>query len=235
MKRFYKEATAGASPDPDRPGFVVLLDGRPVKTPRKATMAVGSAKLAEAIAEEWAAQAEVIAPLSMPLTSMACTSLDIVAERRQESEAEIAAFGEYDLICYRAEQPPGLVERQGELWQPLLDWTATELQAPLVTTSGLLAAAQPAEALAALGGAVAEHDDMAMAALASAVKAAGSLVIGLALSAGRIDAEAAFAAAELHETYQIEAWGEDPEAARRRVGVRADLEAAARFLGLLRA
>ena len=71
-------------------------------------------------------------------------------------------------------------------------------------------------------------------ALASAVKASGSLVIGLALSHGRLDPDGAFEAAELHETYQIEAWGENAEATKRRATVRRDLETAARFLVLLR-
>ncbi len=231
IKRFYQKAGADAS---DR-GFTVALDGRPIRTPGRAMLLLPTRALAEAIAEEWSVQFDTVKPETMALMCLACTAIDIVASRREEVVAELAGYGGTDLICYRADRPPTLVERQIEHWQPLLDWAATTLQAPLVTTSGLLAAAQPPEALAALHRAVADHDDMALAALASAVKAAGSLVIGLALGAGRIDVEAAFTAAELHESHQIEAWGEDPEAARRRATVLCDLSAAARFLELLRA
>ena len=127
-----------------------------------------------------------------------------------------------------------LVERQNALWQPLLDWAARELDAPLDTTTGTLAVAQPEDSLTALRRAVEAHDDMPLAALAAAVKSAGSLVIGLALSHGRLDPEAAFEAAELDASTQIEIWGEDPEATRRRAAVRGELDTAARFLALLR-
>ncbi|MDH3792563.1 MAG: ATPase, partial [Rhodospirillales bacterium] len=116
-----------------------------------------------------------------------------------------------------------------------LDWAAQTLDAPLNTTEGALVVAQPESALAALGRAVESHDDMALAALATAVKASGSLVIALALGAGRLDPAGAFEAAELDASHQIEAWGEDPEAAKRRAVVMNDLRAARRFLSLLRA
>ncbi|MBI3451892.1 MAG: ATPase, partial [Rhodospirillales bacterium] len=104
--------------------------------------------------------------------------------------------------------------------------------APLAVTSGIAACSQPEASLAALERRLAGFDDGRLAALAVAVEATGSLVVGLALVAGRLDAVGAFAAAELDATYQIEKWGEDAEATQRRAGVRADLDAAARFLAL---
>ena len=230
MKRVYKEARAEAAGS----GFTVALDGRLIRTPGRAPLMLPVLALAEAVAGEWAAQEEVVRPPAMPLMGLACTAIDIVAPRRAAVVAEIADFGATDLLCYRAEQPPILVERQAALWQPLLDWASSSLGAPLNTTAGALAVAQPEDSLAALGQAVEVHDDLALAALAAAVKAAGSLVIGLALSHGRLDPAAAFEAAELHESAQIEAWGEDPEATRRRAAVLDDLRAAATFLELLR-
>jgi chaperone required for assembly of F1-ATPase len=230
MKRVYKEARA----EPSSPGFTIMLDGRMLSTPGRAQLVLPAAALAEAVAGEWAAQDEMVRPQTMALTSLACTAIDIVAPARPAVVAELADYGETDVICYRADRPRVLVERQNALWQPLLDWAALELDAPLNTTSGALAVDQPEHSLLALRCAVEAHDDMALAALAAAVKAAGSLVIGLALSHGRLDPEAAFEAAELDASTQIETWGEDPEAARRRATVSADLDAAARFLALLR-
>jgi chaperone required for assembly of F1-ATPase len=206
-----------------------------VRTPGRAVLVVPTRALAEAIAAEWAAQEDELRPRTMALTSLACTAIDLVGPRRAEVVAELADYGATDLVCYRAAGPARLVERQVALWQPLLDWVARALEAPLQATEGALAVAQPERSLAALGRAVESHDDMALSALATAVKASGSLVIALALAAGRIDPEAAFEAAELDASHQIEAWGEDPEATRRRDAVRSDLEAAARFLALLRA
>ncbi|MNU11162.1 hypothetical protein D3C72_2588010 [compost metagenome] len=59
--------------------------------------------------------------------------------------------------------------------------------------------------------------------------------MALALVEGRIDAEEAFAVSQLDETFQIEAWGEDPEATRRRAALRMDIAACRRFVDLLRA
>lgn len=230
MKRVYKEARAEATGG----GFTVALDGRALRTPGRAPLVLPVLALAEAVAGEWAAQEEVVRPPVMPLMGLACTAIDIVAPRRAAVVAEVADFGATDLLCYRAEHPAALVERQEVLWQPLLDWAADQFGAPLTTTEGALAVAQPEDSLAALGEAVEAHDDLALAALAAAVKAAGSLVIGLSLSHRRLDPEAAFEAAELHESAQIEAWGEDPEAKRRRAAVLNDLRAAATFLELLR-
>ena len=229
-KRFYREATVR----PVEGGFTVALDDRPVRTPAGAPLQLPKTALAEAVAAEWAGQGEKIEPATMALMSLACTAIDLVAPNREAVVAEVAGYGAMDALCYRAEEPARLVEREQQVWQPLLDWAAGSLDAPLRTTTGLVAAQQPRQSLAALEAAVARHDDLELAALATAVKAAGSLLVGLALSTGRLDAVAAFEAAELHETHQIETWGEDPEATRRRGNVRADLDAAERFLRLLR-
>ena len=74
-----------------------------------------------------------------------------------------------------------------------------------------------------------------MAALGVAVPALGSLVLGLALAAGRIDAKAAEEASTLDERYQEEFWGVDAEAASRRARVAADVTLAARLFVLSRA
>jgi chaperone required for assembly of F1-ATPase len=171
---------------------------------------------------------------TLVLTGLAWTAIDWVGAGREGVVDELAGFGGHDLICYRAEAPADLIARQGAQWQPLLDWAADALGAPLAVTSGIVSIEQPSETLAALRRAVANRDDFELTALNAVASAAGSLVIGLALVAGRLDAAAAFDAAQLDESYQIERWGEDPEAARRRTAIKADIETAARFLALLR-
>jgi chaperone required for assembly of F1-ATPase len=230
IKRFYEDAAAAPV---EEGGFTVLLDGRQVRTPDRNRFSVPNGALARAIAQEWAAQKETVDAKSMPLTNMAFTAIDLVAGRRSEVIEEIAAFGETELLCYQAEAPAELVKRQATVWQPILDWAAEHFGAHLCTTGSILPIEQTEKALQALRSAVGRYSNMELAALAVAVKAAGSLVIGLALAAGRICAEEAFAAAELETTYQIELWGEDTEAAKRRAALQADLVAAERFLRLL--
>ncbi len=228
-KRVYKEARAAAAEG----GFEVRLDGRTLRTPAGAQLMLPAEALAAAIAAEWQDQGDKINPETMPMMSLACTALDRVVGQRDQIVEEILRFAETDLLCHRVDTPSELVRRQSETWQPLMDWAAQELEAPLQATTGILAVAQPPESLAALRRAVEGLDDLALTALSVAVAAAGSLVIGLALLRGRLDPEAAFEAAELDASYQIELWGEDPEATRRRATCRADLFAAARFAALL--
>lgn len=228
-KRVYK-AVAVVS---DASGHLVQLDGRPLRTPARAPLAAPEPALAEAIAEEWRRQGATVDPNGMPLTALACSAIDLVAAKRQEVVEELADFAEHELLCYRAEAPAALVERQKARWQPLLDWAALALDAPLLVTRGVIGVDQPAESLAALRRALERHDDWRLAALALAVRVSGSLVVGLALSAGRLDAASAFEAAELDESFSLERWGEDAEAATRRAGLLAELVAAERFLRLL--
>ena len=210
-------------------GFGVALDGKPVRTPGRKPLTVASRALAEAIAAEWRGQGDKIEPATMPLTRLASTALDLVPEHRPAIVGEVAGYAETDLVCYRAETPTELVERQHGAWQPLLDWAAERYGAALAVTAGVVPRPQPREALAALRRAVEAQDDQSLVALHAATVAAGSLVIGLALTEGRIDAAAAFDLSQLDETFQIERWGEDSEATRRRAALRDDLGQAALF------
>jgi chaperone required for assembly of F1-ATPase len=215
-------------------GFGVALDEKPLSTPRRRTLAVPSRALAGAISEEWQAQGDEVRPNAMPLTQLAVTALDRVAERRETVIHELAAYGSTELLCYRAEHPAELAERQAEAWQPLLDWLALRFDAPLAVTSGVVPKRQSPAALAALRAAIAERSSWELAALALATQAAGSIVLGLALIEERIDAAAAWSLSLLDELYQAELWGEDREAVARRESIRRDILAAEGFLSLLR-
>ena len=169
----------------------------------------------------------------LPLTRLAATAIDRVVARRDEVIADTAKYAGSDLLCYRATAPESLVKLQLELWQPLLDWAAERHGARLVTAEGIGFVNQPEEAKARLHEAVSAHGDLALSALYNLTHTAGSVVIGLAVSEGRLDAAGAFAAAQMDELYQVDRWGDDPLAEKHREGVRRDIEACARFLSLL--
>ncbi len=228
MKRVYGEAdTTG-----DGGGFLVILDGRPARTPAGARLILPTRALARAVAEEWQAQGAEVEPASMPLTRLAVTAIDRITPRRQRVIDEIAAYGASDLLCYRAEAPPELVARQRAAWRPLLQMAARRFRAELEVTQGVAPVRQEAGALAALRGAVAAHEEMPLAALREASALTGSVVIALLLAAAEIDAQAAWSAALVDETFQAERWGEDEEAVRVREGRRREFFAAARFMAL---
>jgi chaperone required for assembly of F1-ATPase len=230
MKRVYDQVTIR----PVEVGWGVALDGRPMRTPGKNQLVVPSDKLAEAIAAEWDAQQGEIRPTSMPLTRLAATAVDHTARQRGHVADEIAGYAGTDLVCYRADHPPALAARQHAAWQPLIDWATLRYDAALAVTSGVIPTRQSSAALKAFAAAVAAHDDFRLTALHALTTACGSLVIALAAMEGRIDAAEAFDASQLDETFQIEKWGEDAEAAARRKALAADIAAAARFIELLK-
>jgi chaperone required for assembly of F1-ATPase len=230
VKRLYKKA----KPVNQEGTYGILLDGRPVETPGKRDLTVPNRALAAAIAEEWNAQEGEVRPTTMPLTRLATTTLDRVATQRGTVVRQTANYAGTDLLCYRAGHPPALAARQQAVWQPLIDWAVLRYDAPLSVTSGVIPKSQATTSLRAFAAAVAGLDDFALTALHLATTACGSLVLGLALLEGRIDAAEAFAASQLDESFQIEAWGEDPEQLERRRALAADIEAAACFISLLR-
>ncbi len=229
MKRIYRQtgvAEAGG-------GFVPTLDDRPLRTPARAPMDLPSRELAAAIAAEWEAQGDEVAPATMPLTRLAATAIDRVATQRRRVVDEIAAYGASDLLCYRADAPADLVARQSAVWQPLLERAAERFAVRLEVTRGVAPLGQDGAALEALRRRIEDHGDLALAALHSVTAITGSVVIGLLLAAGEIGAEAAWAAATIESAFQHERWGEDDEAQAADQARHRDLEAAARFLALL--
>ena len=231
MKRFYQRA----EPVRRAGGHGITLDGKPIKTPSKRDLIVPTDALAVAIAEEWNTQQGEVRTATMPLTRFATTTVDRVATQREAIIRQTANYAATDLVCYRAAHPPALAARQHEVWQPLIDWAVLRYDAPLVVTSGVIPTSQPAASLLAFAAAVAEQEDFALTALHVATAACGSLIIALALLEGRLDAQEAFAGSQLDESFQIEGWGEDAEQAERRRALAADIQAAARFISLVRA
>jgi chaperone required for assembly of F1-ATPase len=231
MKRFYRDAAAVAAAQ----GFIVHLDGKPVRTPAKNELRVPNRTLAEAIAAEWDNQGEDIKPLTLPLTRLVSTGIDRVASRRPEIVKEIANYASTDLLCYRATEPAELVARQDRNWQPLLDWAMERFDAPLCRTQGVTPVTQLPAALTAIERAVATHSDLLLVALHLATSSCGSVVIALALLDGKLNADEAFEVAQLDESFQIERWGEDSEQTKQRAGLKEDIASAARFAALLRA
>ena len=229
MKRFYKQVTVAETDG----GYVVHLDGKPIRTPAKAPFILNNRALVQAIAEEWDAQTEDIRPHAMPVTQLASTAIDRIPAQRAEIVRAVAAYAGTDLLCYRTNHPIELAERQKRLWQPLLDWAEIRYGAALEVHIGIMPKPQPEAAIARLAETVESLDDLTLAGVQNATSELGSLVLALALLERRISAEEAFAASQVDETFQIEQWGEDAEATARRAALRADIIATRRYLDLV--
>lgn len=233
MKRFWEAALAVPRLEG---GYGVVLDGRPLRLPGGSILATENRPLAEAIAEEWdkagGSKGGEMHQEDVPLTRILAAAQERIAPDPKPMVEGLTRYGETDLLCYRAEDHR-LAARQAEAWQPVLEWAAQALDAPLRITQGLMPVPQPQDSLAALQAAVARHDAAGLAALGVAVPALGSLVLGLALSLGRLDAEEAHRLAIVDELYQEEFWGSDPETAARRTDRLNEVRLAKRFMALM--
>ncbi|MGI9416764.1 MAG: ATP12 family chaperone protein [Geminicoccaceae bacterium] len=226
MKRFYKATGVDAGDG----GFRVLLDGRPLKTPAKRTLAVPIDGLAAAVAEEWDAQDEEIQPDAMPITRLATTAADRMPELRDAAIGEIATYAETDLVCYRASTPEALAHRQDETWRPALDWMAQRYDIVFETTVALLPVSQPEATLTRVRNVVEAIGDWPLVGVHAATTGLGSVVLALALWHGELDADAAVDASLVDALFEIEQWGEERDATRRHDALRRDMRAAAQFL-----
>jgi len=229
MKRFWKETRIAEQPQ----GHAIELDGRPVRTPGRALLAVPTLALALAIAGEWDAVADTIDPRAMPLTGLANAAIDPIAADPASFAADLARYGESDLLCYRAEGPAPLVARQHQIWDPALDWAQTRYDIRFALVTGIMHRPQPAATLARLRDVMAAYDPFVLAGLSPVITITGSLVLALALAEGAMGADKAWDAAHLDETWQAEQWGEDELAIGARDARRRDFDAGVRFLALL--
>lgn len=226
-KRFYQSASVAQGEE----GFAVHLDGKSVRTPGKAMVVLPTQAAATLVADEFAAQEDTIDPVTMPVLRLVNTALDGVAADPQAVLEDILRFAASDLLCYRADGPQGLVDRQNENWDPVLDWIRGTLGARFNLAEGVVHVEQPRESIAVLGSHLAQRAaPLRLAAIHLMTSLTGSGLLALAVERGGLDAEGAWKAAHIDEDWQIEHWGQDAEAVARRALRHRDFTAAVRLL-----
>ena len=226
MRRFWQEVRV-VSRDA---GTGLELDGRPLRTPAGQPLVVPSVALATTIAAEWRVQEETVDPVTMPATRLASTVVDRLPALRTAAIDELVGIVRTDLVLYRADRPDDLVLRQEEAWQPILSWLCARYDVDLGVTRWLVPVDQPAASIRRLRAVVERLDDWRLVGLHAAAQPLGSLALGLALAERVVSADEAADRSLLDELYEIETWGWEVEVDRRHRALRADVEAAARFL-----
>jgi chaperone required for assembly of F1-ATPase len=212
-----------------------MLDERKLKTSAGNPLALPARALAEAVAQEWDAQAEFITPSTMPITQLTFAAIDWTPKSREQLADYVTKYGETDLVCHRAEGPAPLVARQAMVWNPLVAWGASDLGVMLPVVTGVTAAFVHPETLETLRAHAAACDDFQLTALGQAAGLAGSAIIAFAMLHGHLDAASAYAAGALDDLWSLENWGEDAQARARLEGQREEFETLARFFAALEA
>jgi len=226
-KRFYEAADVAKGAD----GFDIRLDGKLVRTPGRNLLSMPTEAAARLVADEFAAQGETIDPVTMPVTRLVNTAVDGVALDPQAVLEDILRFASSDLLCYRADAPEGLVARQNERWDPVLDWARSALGARFVLAEGVMHVDQPRESIGALGVHLRQRDTaLQLASIHVMTSITGSALLALAVEAGAITPEEGWFAAHVDEDWQVRLWGVDEEAMNRRAARRREFDAAALIL-----
>ena len=229
-KRFYQAVSVA----PVVGGYSVHLDGRGVRTPGKALLVVPVVELAEVLATEWHAQTAEINPSTMPLTTLACTAIDAVSTNMAEVAEDIGRYASSDLLCYRAEAPVELVERQSAGWDHVLEWASVELGVPFERATGLMPVSQSPKVAEAVVKALAPLDALQLSAVHVLTSLMGSALLALSVQRRHSSLEQAWQSAHIDEQWQISRWGTDAEAEARHAARHRTASAAAMVLALHR-
>ncbi len=224
-KRFYKQVTTERRDG----GYVILLDGRVLKTPKKAMLLIDRQDRAACVAAEWDAQEIEINPHLMPATRLLNVACEQTPLRREDLVLEARRYAGTDLLCYRADTPADLAARQRQDWDPLLQWAAAQ-DIGLNTVNGIMAMTQPPAALDKVAAKARAMDDVSLTLCVHFISVFGSAVLGLAVMDGHITAARALDLSRLDERYQIEQWGEDEEARLRSDNIRRETLALAQLI-----
>ncbi|WP_136657412.1 ATP12 family chaperone protein [Nitratireductor sp. XY-223] len=229
-KRFYERAHI----DDSEGKFPILLDGKPIRTPAGNLLEMPTNDLAELLCAEWNAQQDEINPVTMPATRLVNTAIDGIASDPQAIVEDILRFAGTDLLCYRADGPQRLVDRQNAHWDPVIDWAHSSLGARFVLAEGVMHVEQPKEAINAIGIHLSAFESpIALASLHTFTTLTGSALLAVALAREFLTAEDAWTAAHVDEDWNAEQWGEDAEAKARRAFRWGDMQAADRALKAL--
>jgi len=229
-KRFYKAVGVGSAPG----GFAVTLDGKTPRTPAQKPVVVPQQALAEAMAVEWAAQDEFIAPRTMPVVRLVNSAVEAGEERHAALRAEIVKYAGNDLLLYRADHPRELVAEQERIWDAALVLLARRFEIGFQPTIGILHQSQPAPTLERLAASLADTSLIEAVALNSLTGITGSGLLTIALREDLMSPEEVWTAAHVDEDHNIRLWGEVHEAKDRREKRRLESDAAVKVIGIVR-
>ena len=207
-KRFYGSVTVESLGD----GWAVFLDGMQLRTPGKLKLALPTKPLADRVAAEWDAQIDRIDPSVMPVTRLVNVAAEQTPPRRQDLVDEAVRYAQTDLVCYRADQPRILKERQAAAWDKWRDWAAGQ-GVDLNVAFSVAAIPQPEASCLAVRTYAQSLDDLPLTLFVHLIAVYGSVVLALAVMKHALSPAEGFDLSRVDYTYQRELWGDDEEQA----------------------
>ncbi|XP_041061725.1 ATP synthase mitochondrial F1 complex assembly factor 2 [Carcharodon carcharias] len=204
-KKFYQDVSISQG---EGGAFEINLDRRKLKTPQGKLFTVPSEALAIAVATEWDSQLDTLQFFTMHLTTLCNTALDNPTQRTKEQLIRAALkYLDTDTVCYRVEEPPGLVELQTNEWDPVIKWIENRYNVVIGTSTSILGPNIPKESKQVFEQHFSSYNSWALVGLEYVVHQLKSVVLSLNLIDRNLNVEKAVLLSRLEEQYQIEFWG----------------------------
>ncbi|XP_056325220.1 ATP synthase mitochondrial F1 complex assembly factor 2 [Danio aesculapii] len=188
--------------------FEINLDKRKLKTPSGKLFTVPNEALAIAVANEWDVQKDTLKFYTMHLTTLCNTALDNPTQRTKEQMISAALkFLETDTICYRVEEPPGLVELQTNEWDPVMNWIEQRYNVVIGSSASIMGPQISEETKETFHQHLNSFNFWSLTGLEFVINQLKSLVLSFALIDRHLNVEEAVLLSRLEEEYQIRSWG----------------------------
>jgi chaperone required for assembly of F1-ATPase len=186
----------------------VLLDGKPIRTPKLAVLELPTRSAASLVATEWAIQETYVNADLMPLTSLATTCTDLTAHQIPDKLDEVIGYLRTDTICF-LDAKHKVAAEQERSYASIWDWFERTYGYRLSVASGdiMCVPEHPPELIPAVKARLANVDQWTLTALGIAAGNCRSSALALALLAGEVSAAECQRLAQIEEDMQIHSWG----------------------------
>ncbi|XP_035515622.1 ATP synthase mitochondrial F1 complex assembly factor 2 [Morone saxatilis] len=204
-KRFYQDVSISQG---EGGLYEVNLDKRKLKTPGGKLFTVPNEAMAMAVATEWDAQRDALKFYTMHLTTLCNTALDNPTQRTKDQMISAALkFLETDTVCYRVEEPHGLVELQKNEWDPVLHWIENRYNVTIGSSSSILGPEIPEATKDTFRQHLKSYNFWSLTGLEYVINQLKSVVLSMGLIDRHLSVEQAVLLSRLEEEYQIRHWG----------------------------
>ncbi|XP_053367707.1 ATP synthase mitochondrial F1 complex assembly factor 2 [Clarias gariepinus] len=188
--------------------FEINLDRRKLKTPGGNLFTVPNEALAIAVATEWDAQKDTLKFYTMHLTTLCNTAIDNPTQRNKDQMIAAALkFLDTDTICYRVDEPPGLVELQKNEWDPVMDWIEKRYNVVIGSSSSIMGPQIPEETKETFRQQLNSYNLWSLTGFEYVISQLKSLILSFGLIDRHLTVDHAVLLSRLEEEYQIQRWG----------------------------
>uniref|UniRef100_A0A671W089 ATP synthase mitochondrial F1 complex assembly factor 2 n=1 Tax=Sparus aurata TaxID=8175 RepID=A0A671W089_SPAAU len=204
-KKFYQDVSISQG---EGGVYEINLDRRKLKTPGGKLFAVPNEALAIAVATEWDAQRDTLKFYTMHMTTLCNTALDNPTDRDKDQMISAALkYLETDTVCYRVDEPYGLVELQKNEWDPALHWIENRYNVTIGASSSILGPEIPEATKETFRQHLNSYNFWSLTGLEFVITQLKSVVLAMAMIDRHLNVEQAVLLSRLEEEYQIRQWG----------------------------